>query len=129
MGKKIIIFVFVFLVIGICLILFYGIDNKKEKVKSKCFPFTGGSFHIIFNTNGGENIPTMHVCIACNPESYDDLPIPVRDGYIFGGWYYDKDFKNKIEFTNTKDFRAIPIYDKNKCMTGYKDIEIYAKWS
>lgn len=107
-------------------------DNKvinKEKVKKKCIPFTGGSFSLIFNTNGGEEIDSMSICIACSPDSYLDIPTPKKDGYNFDGWHYDKDFTKKIEFTNTKDFKAIPKYDKDKCMIGYEDIEIFAKWS
>lgn len=38
----------------------------------------------------------MLVGIACSPDSYRELPIPVRDGYIFDGWYYDKDFTKKL---------------------------------
>lgn len=106
------------------------INKKKNKdAEKKCISFTGGSFNIIFNNDEENEIPNMSVCIACSPDSYEDLPIPVKEGYNFDGWYYDKEFTKKIEITNTRDFRAVPEYDKNKCIIGYKDIEVYAKWS
>ena len=69
----------------------------------------------------------MLVGIACSPDSYRELPIPVRDGYIFDGWYYDIVFTKKIEFTSSIDIKPVPKYD-NKCQVGFEDIEIYAKW-
>ena len=97
-------------------------------VKKECIPaITGGSFSIIFNTNGGESISPMHVGIAVSPDSYQDLPIPSRDGYTFDGWYYDKELTQKIDFTNSIEFRPIPDY-VDGCQSGFKDIEIYAKW-
>ena len=62
-------------------------------------------------------------------DTYEELPVPIRKGYSFDGWYYDKDLTKKIDFTNTIDFSPIPEYDKHKCHVGYKDIEIYAKWN
>lgn len=70
----------------------------------------------------------MHVGIAVSPDSYQDLPIPSRDGYSFDGWYYDKEFTKKIEFTNSIDFKPIPKYEDG-CQMGFEDIKIYAKWN
>lgn len=106
------------------------IKNKKEtKKEEKCTPIDGGSFSLILNTNGGEQISNMSVCIACSPDSYENIPTPKRDGFNFDGWYYDKEFKNKISFTNTKDFKAVQEKDKKGCVIGYKNIEIFAKWN
>ena len=106
------------------------INNKiKKEKKEKCSPIDGGSFSLILNTNGGEQISNMSICIACSPDSYENIPMPKRDGYNFDGWYYDKEFKNKISFTSTKDFKAVQEKDKNGCVTGYKNIEIFAKWN
>lgn len=128
-NNKVILLIIVIAIILIVLITFKIINSKKEEnIKRKCVPFTGGAFHLIFNTNSEESIDPMHVCIACSPDSYDELPIPVREGYTFDGWYYDKELKEKIEFTNTRFFTPVPEYDKNKCRIGYQDIEIYAKW-
>lgn len=137
--KNIIIIVSIVIVATILsLLLVYNYQIKKTKKnykqttnkieKKKCIPFTGGGFNLIFNTNGGEAINNMHVGIAINPDSYQDLPIPTRENYNFDGWYYDNELQTKVECTNSKDIKPVPEYDKNKCMIGYKDIELYAKW-
>ncbi|MBR4261829.1 MAG: InlB B-repeat-containing protein [Bacilli bacterium] len=102
--------------------------KKDSPEKEECNSIDGGSYNLIFNTNGGKEISSMNICIVCSPDSYKDIPTPVRDGYNFDGWYYDKELTNKIEFTSTKNFEVIPEYDNNKCIIGYKDIEIFAKW-
>ena len=102
--------------------------NKNNTKNNNCLPFSGGSFHVNFVVNGGEELPNMLVGIACSPDSYLDLPIPVRDGYNFDGWYYDNEFTKKIDFTNSIDFKPISKFDNKKCQIGFEDIEIYAKW-
>ena len=99
-----------------------------DKIIKQCKPFTGGSYTLKFDTNGGDEIEDMNVCIACSPDSYKDIPIPVKEGYKFLGWFTDKEFTNPIHFTNTKDLKSVPEYDEDKCMIGYQDIKIYAKW-
>ena len=99
-----------------------------KKIKDKCAPFTGESFNIIFITNGGNEIVNMNVGVAANQDSYQDLPIPVKEGYNFEGWYFDTAFNNKVEVTNSKDINPIPEYDDNNCLIRYKDIELYANW-
>ena len=113
-------------VLGI--IIYFTSKNLSNIGSETCDFFTGGSFNIKFNTNGGNNISDMSVCIACSPDSYDDLPIPEKEEYIFDGWYYDEELSNRIEFTNSFKFNPIPEYSKDGCLKGYKDIEIYAKW-
>lgn len=124
--KIVILILFIIVVvIGIVFFIYKMIDNTKN---NNCVPFSGGSFHVNFVINGGEELPNMLVGIACSPDSYLDLPIPARDGYDFDGWYYDKEFTKKIEFTNSINFKPIPKYDNKKCQVGFEDIEIYAKW-
>ena len=113
-------------IIGVIFFVYKMIDNNTKN--NNCLPFSGGSFHVNFVVNGGEELPNMLVGIACSPDSYLDLPIPVRDGYNFDGWYYDNEFTKKIDFTNSIDFKPIPKFDNKKCQIGFEDIEIYAKW-
>ena len=103
-----------------------NINNKEEN--KKCIPFTGGSYNLIFETNSNDKIDLINVCIACSPDSYPELPIPKNEGYEFDGWYYDKDLKNKVNAHKTNEITTITKKDKNNCMTGYKDIKLYAKW-
>ncbi|MBR3210961.1 MAG: InlB B-repeat-containing protein [Bacilli bacterium] len=122
MNYKVIILIVVFIVLFL-LFLRYRFIKKR-----RCVPFSGGSFQLIFHTNGGDEIPNMHVGIACSPDSYDDIPIPVRKGYQFDGWYFDKEFSKKIEFENSREFKPVPDLNRYKCVIGFQDIEIYAKW-
>ena len=128
------------MIISIGISVFIVFNNKNTKVSeikeiketskkhNKCIPFTGGSFNLIFDTDGGVEIPTMSICIACSPDSYQDLPIPTKDGFKFMGWFTDREFTNRITFTNTSEFKSVPKYDDNNCMIGYDDITIHAKW-
>ena len=49
-----------------------------------------------------------------NQSSYPKLPVPVRDGYTFAGWYKDARYKSKVS-SLTK--------------TMYEDLELHAKWT
>lgn len=66
-------------------------------------------FNIYFNTNGGSNIDTQIVLENNTISKPND---PIKDGYIFDGWYIDSTFNNKYDF-NT-------IINDN--------ITLYAKW-
>ena len=126
MKLKIVFFILfiIFVIIGtISLIYKYIFDTRDNNF----VPFSGGSFHINFVVNGGEKLSSMLVGIACSPDSYDNLPIPVRDGYLFEGWYYDEELTKKVEVTNSVDIKPVPRFD-NKCQVGFEDIIIFAKW-
>ena len=123
MNKKIILLISIFVIIIIaCAIM---LNNKKNK----CTPFSGGSYNLIFITNSNQKINSIRICIACPPDSYDKLPIPLRDGYKFDGWYYDKELKNKVNAITTNEIIPITKKDKNNCIIGYYDIKLYAKWT
>ena len=125
MKLKIVFFILfiIFVIIGtISLIYKYIFDTRDNN----CVPFSGGSFHINFVVNGREKLSSMLVGIACSPDSYDNLPIPVRDGYLFEGWYYDEELTKKVEVTNSVDIKPVPRFD-NKCQVGFEDIIIFAK--
>ena len=122
MKKMLFCTIIVSLILGIIICL-------KNRKKNECHPITGGGFTLIFDTNGGNKIESIHVCVACSPDSYDKLPTPIRDGYRFDGWYYDKDFKDAVIGTSTLDIRHNTITSKKEwCIIGYKDVTIYAKW-
>lgn len=48
-------------------------------------------------------------------QKYGDLPSPTREGYVFKGWYTDKEFKNQV----TSDSIAV---------AGQTAVNLYAKW-
>ena len=125
----------ILLVIGVVLLLLLigGVIGiimiKKNKDKEiECSPISGGAFHLLFETNGGEEISSMHVGIGVSPDSYDDLPVPSKEGSVFDGWYYDKELKEKVDVTNSRDIPPKGEFDKHGCLIGHKDITLYAKW-
>ena len=67
------------------------------------------SFHINFSTNGGTSVTSLAVApngVATKPTD------PVKDGYIFDGWYTDAELTTPFDFSQ-------PIT---------KDVELFAKW-
>ena len=72
----------------------------------------GEEFSITYELNGGENDPS-------NPSSYisgngTTLKSPVKDGYVFSGWYLDEDLTEYFEGITSET-------------TG--DLVLYASWS
>lgn len=126
MDKKIVIIIIVVILIVVGIILFLRFKDEAED--EECYPISGGGFTLFLDTNDGKKMDTLHICIACPPDAYDDIPIPKRDGYKFEGWYYDKEFKEKVTVKNTLDISPVPDLNKKGCLVGYKDIIIYAKW-
>ena len=113
------------LVVLLLLIIMLVGCGKKEEV---CQSISGGGYNIIFNTNGGEELSSMHVCIACPPDVYELLPIPTKDEYEFIGWYYDKKLTKKVDADSSLDVNTNPKYGKEDCIIGYNDVNLYAKW-
>lgn len=132
--KKIIfIIIIVGLVIGgFVIFITNSIKNNKTQVnqnsKKECEEILGGGFNLVFNTNGGDKIDNIHVCIACSPDSYQDIPTPTKEGNLFLGWYLDKELTKELNATNTLDIIPVPKKDDNGCQTGYEDVVLYAKW-
>ena len=67
-------------------------------------------FNVKFNSNGGSIIKDEKVLY--NDEASKPLD-PVKNNYIFGGWYKDEEFKTKYSFLT-------PVT---------KDLVLYAKWN
>ena len=113
---------------GVLIVKLNITDNNEDEIKEECQSITGGGFDIIFNTNSDVALDTMHVCIACPPNTYLDLPVPTKEGYVFDGWYYDVNLTKKVEVLNTIDITPIPT-KQDDCITGYTNITLYAKWN
>lgn len=90
----------------------YAFGNTTEEDFTLYAKWTTTKYSITYNLNGGKN--------GNNPSSYtvesetilfDD---PVRDGYVFGGWFYDENFTN-------------PTSQISAGSTG--NVSLYAKWT
>ena len=66
---------------------------------------------VTFETNGGEPIAPIKYSTG-EAVWGEDLPEPVRDGYIFAGWYFDSAFNNMAGDSQ------IPL----------RDFTVYARW-
>ena len=126
MNKKLIVLVILLLIAAV--IIGIIIDKHLKEKREMCDPISGGAFNIIYETNGGEELSISHVGIGISPDSYQDLPVPTREGYTFDGWYYDKELTKKVDSNSTRDVSPVPEYNKYKCLTGYSDVTLYAKW-
>lgn len=128
----------IYIILGIVLflivvstLLYFLVFKKDKKVKTQqveCNNITGGSYKLIFKSEG-ETLSDMNVCIACAPNSYEDLLEPTKEGYVFEGWFYDAALEKAVTVSNTVDIKPVAKKDKNACVVGYKDITLYAKWS
>ena len=103
----------------------FHFGKRKEEVA--CVPICGGAYNLYFETGSEEKIDSIHVGIACSPDSYPKMPIPKKEGYHFLGWYYDKEYQSKVEATTTREVKPSPLKKKD-CIIGYQDITIFAKW-
>ncbi len=67
-------------------------------------------YRLTFYTMGGSKLRPAK---AHKGEYWLTPPVPTKDGYVFGGWYTDKEYKNR--FTDLM-------------CTKRKNLKVYAKW-
>ncbi|WP_082389551.1 InlB B-repeat-containing protein [Lysinibacillus sp. ZYM-1] len=65
---------------------------------------------VFFETNGGNLLDNLSVT---NDTRLAELPIPIKEGYTFGGWYHDEALTKKWDITKDR---------------VSKDTKLYAKW-
>jgi uncharacterized repeat protein (TIGR02543 family) len=80
---------------------------------------------IYFNTNGGNEI--KEVSISSKILSDYSLPTPVKDGYIFDGWYYDNSLTSVVDTNDLRNVNYTPKVDEYDC-TIPDEVTLYAKW-
>ena len=65
---------------------------------------------VTFDSNGGVVNPTSKV-YSLSETTYGELPIPIKEGYTFEGWYKENTFENKITSdTEIEDIDNITLY-------------------
>ena len=69
------------------------------------------TYKLTFNTNGGSDVTPKNVTYG---ELFGELPVPVREGYVFMGWF---------------DAQESTQYDATTRLDKDEDITLYAKWT
>lgn len=95
-----------------------------SSAKNKAIVRIGESTSTVhFNTNGGKAISDVVFCNSCAPIDYE-LPTPVKEGYVFAGWYADNNFTKEV--TGGRN----TVRGVNWVNLGNEKYEttIYAKW-
>lgn len=85
---------------------------------------------IKFVTNSNNQIKDLNYCSNCGSGSFD-LPVPIRDGYTFGGWYADMNLTKKVnnKFIKNIDGEVITIIPSVAgCNVKNGYTYLYAKW-
>ena len=116
--KKIVV---VFLLLLLC-------SCTKGTSKYTCPPIENDEFIIHFNSNGGNDIEDIKVNVNSLDMSDVKIDIPVREGYRFEAWYYDKNFLMRSDAEYIKDLELTYTRDNEGCENGYRDINLYALW-
>lgn len=80
-----------------------------------CFMTIGDKLIISFDTMGGETIENITYTYGINTLT-NKLPTPQKEGYKFGGWYLEKEYKTEIKEV------PYPEFSNNAIIT------LYAKW-
>lgn len=106
-------------------------DNDKCDYKEKESVILG------YNTMGGNSIESTKFCIDCDEQTIT-LPVPVREGYKFLGWYTGVDYTTRIEINSNRSndlkkiaFVRLPnvVIDNDNCIRKVtKTAILYAKW-
>lgn len=68
-----------------------------------------GGFTVTFNMDGGSSVPVQKVM---HGEYIAEPPIPVKEGYVFGGWYVDEDLTKPWDFTEDTAEGSMTLYAK-----------------
>ena len=69
------------------------------------------TYKLTFNTNGGSDVTPKNVTYG---ELFGELPVPVREGYVFMGWF---------------DAQESTQYDATTQLDKDEDLTLYAKWT
>lgn len=78
---------------------------------------------VSFNSNGGSTVASAKV----KKEGTVSVPgAPVKDGFVFDGWYTDKELTHKYDFSTvvTKSFTLYAKWTENEAATGLKFTDV-----
>ncbi len=98
------------LILTILLLAGCKLFSKNEDIKT--------TNSIIFVTNSDVKLEKMNYCVDCE-DAIVELPMPQREGYIFEGWFADKELTQKVDVSSNK-IKDVVWIDK--------ETTLYAKW-
>ncbi len=88
----------------------------------------GTQYTVTFETNGGSNVAKLHVKKG---DSFARPDAPTKEGFVFEGWYTDKNLTDKYDFT-AKVTSDLVLYanwieaDEDTETTGFIDLDAEA---
>ncbi|MBQ9481630.1 MAG: InlB B-repeat-containing protein [Clostridia bacterium] len=109
----------------------YNLFKTKEAMLKKNFNiFYVANVSYLYNYDNAPN-DNYYWVDTYNEEQIQFIPPdPVRDGYLFGGWYKDMGCTEKWDFDEDIAPKEIVINrDKYKPYESYTGIYLYAKWT
>ena len=67
---------------------------------------------LIIEFNAGDGNNNYSSKVYNSGDNYGDLPIPTREGYIFGGWYKESNYQNEVTSNAIVDSENTTLYAK-----------------
>ena len=94
----------------------YAVDSSY--IEKYLCPMSENIIH--YDTNGGNKIDDTKVPVNYRLKHITDagLPTPTKNGFYFGGWYYDKSLTKKVEANSIYDVITDSKKDSNGCDIG-----------
>ena len=71
------------------------------------FLSVNGGFDIVFDSDGGSDVASLRLRYG---ESITEPEAPVREDYIFVGWYADKELTEKVDFSSVTVTQSATFY-------------------
>lgn len=71
--------------------------------------FSNRGFTVTFNMDGGSSVEPQKVMYG---EYLEEPPTPVKEGYIFGGWYLDESCTEPWNFSENTVSGSMNLYAK-----------------
>lgn len=104
-------------------------DNSNiNKDNKKCDSDKKIHFFVVFNNTDNSEVNKQEYCINCDLDKTIPKAFTQNPNVTFDGWYYDKDYKEKVEVDDATKLVLVPIKDENDCVTGFEDLNLYTKW-
>lgn len=131
MKKKYILVVSALLLfVSVCKIT-YSAGAVSSGIEVGCSSVNGGSKYgtVYLEPNGGRvDSKVVDIIWVALPDYKQELPVPVKTGYKFEGWYYDQELTQKAEYPYVDPNKR--VHDENRCgYSYYPSVTLYAKYA